>query len=281
MPGLEDEFGDIIAKARIGQGCSVSQLASKARMAERDIEAIEAYKLKPDREHVTTLADLLGLDPNKLLEIAQDNWAPPPVRVPPDVLMVESLVVPYAGYGENCYLLACTHTHAAAVVDPGGAVEKIDRRLKELGVTLDLVLITHAHGDHIGGLRQLVRDRPEVRIVNQQLERDSVVRGLGNPWEPVKEGVPIRLGDLAVMPLYTPGHTPGSTCYHVDGVCFVGDTLFAGSIGRPAGPQVFEEMLTRIRGKVLSLPDETALLPGHGPATTVGEEKAHNPFFKV
>ena len=141
------------------------------------------------------------------------------------------------------------------------------------------MLTTHAHSDHIDGIRQLASIYKGLRVACHQLERDSVTRDLPVSWEPAKDGVVITLGALTITPLYTPGHTPGATCYCVDGVCFVGDTIFAGSIGRPSGHAVYQQMLAGIRAKVLSLPDETVLLPGHGPATTVGVEKVPQPVL--
>ncbi len=165
------------------------------------------------------------------------------------------------------------------VIDPGGAAEVILSRLTELNLALDLVLITHAHADHIGGIKQLASAAKGLRVACHQLERDSVTRDLPVRWEPAKDSVGIALGALNITPLCTPGHTPGSMCHAADGACFVGDSLFAGSIGRPSNQAVYQQMLKDIRAKVLALPDETILLPGHGPATTVGAEKAHNPFF--
>lgn len=277
---LEDELGDVIAKARVGQGCTVDQVAAMTGLSAHDIQGIESYRLRPSPEEVARLAEALSLDPRKLADLASDGWTPPPMGLPRNGMLVETAGVPYGGYTENCYILGCTETCAGAVVDPGGSADAIATRLEELGLSLELILITHAHADHIGGLRELVADSPKgIRLANHQLERDSVMRGLAAQWEPAKDGLPIQLGSLSITPLFTPGHTPGSTCYHAENVCFVGDTLFAGSIGRPADRQVFQQMLSDIQNKVLSLPEDTIILPGHGPATTVAEENAHNPFF--
>ncbi|MHB9035856.1 MAG: MBL fold metallo-hydrolase [Armatimonadota bacterium] len=279
MSSLEDEIGDIIAKARIGIGRTTAQLAEATHVSVRDIESIENYKLHPAPELVDRLAKALSLDPIKLTGIAEDGWKPDPVDMSRDGFTVERVEVPYGEYAENCYVIELAESGIAAVVDPGGVSDQIVQLLADRQLKLEMILVTHAHPDHIAGLRQLISAWPKARIVNHQLERDSVTRGGSVTWEPAKDGVNIRLGSLSMLPLHIPGHTPGSMCYLIDGLCFVGDNLFAGSIGRPAGPTVYPQMLKALRDKVLSLPDATILLPGHGPATTVGEEKTHNPFF--
>lgn len=276
---LEDELGDIVAKARIGRGLTAQQIAGRTGLSEREIDAVESYRLVPDGERLKSLAAALSLDVDKLARIASGLWVPGPVNVPDDGPIVEGVPVPYGAYGENCYILACRATRRAAVVDPGGAVEAIVERLDSCGLQLEMALLTHAHGDHVGGLRSLLAGRPGVTVVSHLVERDSVMRGLSNRWEAAKDNVALPLGELSVTPLSIPGHTPGSSCYVADGVCFVGDSLFAGSVGRPGDRQGFAQMLNLIRAKVLSLPDATILFPGHGPATTVAEEKANNPFF--
>lgn len=279
MAVLEDELGDILAKARMGQGCTVERVAQAARLTPRQIEDAERYRYTPSAPELLALAEALELSPDKLTEMAAQGWQPAPVDLHRDGLLVEQVAVPYGSYHENCYVIGSTGTGLGAVVDPGGAVDEIGRRLSAHNLTLDLVLITHAHADHIGGLRALAAAWPKMRLASHTVERESVIHGLPVRWEPAKDKVPISLGEISITPLATPGHTPGSTCYLADGVCFVGDTLFAGSIGRPGDRLVYRQMLQAIRSNVLSLPDETIILPGHGPATTVGEENAHNPFF--
>jgi glyoxylase-like metal-dependent hydrolase (beta-lactamase superfamily II) len=193
------------------------------------------------------------------------------VVLPKKSTLVENIFVPYGAYGENCYILACPNTRKAAAIDPGGSVDEILQRLSDQNSTLDMILITHAHGDHIGGIKELVSAIPNIQVITNPLESHSLPN--------IKEYVQVSLGNLDIIILHTPGHTPGSTCYYTDGVCFVGDTLFAGSIGKPASQQVYEKMLSSIRDKIFALPDDTILCTGHGPMTTVAEEKAHNPFF--
>ena len=294
MPQLEDELGDIISKARSGLGLSVRELASGSGLSEGEIVETESYRLVPARARLDALARTLSLDPQKLAVIAE-GWSPLPTPQTPAGLAFETVPVTLGGYVENCYIVECVETRSAAVVDPGGAVDRIIDRLASGGYCLELVLITHAHGDHVGGLRQLIASKPDARVVSHSVERRSL--GKVAAWQPAEDGARTRLGNLEVTMLHTPGHTRGSMCYLVEphgerdqrgsnrgavqrsGVCFVGDTVFAGSIGRCASPEAYKPMLFAIRAKLLSLPDSTILLPGHGPATIVGEEKRHNPFF--
>lgn len=276
MP-LEDELGDIVAKARAGRNMSARQLAAATGLSEREITEIESYRLKPQDETIQHLADSLGLDARKLADIAHSSWQPRPGAEIPRSFVLTRVLAPFGAYAENAYVIGCAETARSAVVDPGGAVDKIEQHLLTHQLELCLILITHAHADHIGVLRQLAGAHPDVTITCSEVDRGSVMRGVHADWRPAEDGSETALGKLTVTTLATPGHTAGSVCYALDGVCFVGDTLFAGSIGRPTCD--YQAMLDAIRSKILSLPDETVLLPGHGPATTVGEEKAHNPFF--
>lgn len=279
MAELEDELGDIIAKARIGTGLTVDQLATLTGMSGRFIEKVERYQETPSEDQIRLLAENLKLDPGKLADIALNDWEPLSVDLPDQDLIVESLFVPYGAFGENCYVLASRQTSLAAVVDPGGSDDKIVDVLRRRNLRLDLVLVTHAHGDHVSGLPGLQTLQPTLRVSSTRHECRSLPLSSTVIIENIEDNATISFGNLNIVALTTPGHTSGSACYYVEGVCFVGDTLFAGSIGRPANKEIYKPMLTAIRNKILSLPDDTIILPGHGPATTVAQEKAHNPFF--
>jgi glyoxylase-like metal-dependent hydrolase (beta-lactamase superfamily II) len=224
---------------------------------------------------VIALANVLSLDPDKLTAITLDSWQPADVELPQNPVWVESIFVPYGAYGENCYIFACSNTKKAAVVDPGGPAKEILQILDNKNLSLEMILITHAHGDHISGVKELISAIPDIKVIMNRFESGS----LSDIRIAIEDNEQVLLGNLDISALHTPGHTPGSTCYYANSVCFSGDTLFSGSIGRPSNHQVYENMLSSIREKILSLPDETIICPGHGPMTTVAEEKAHNPFF--
>lgn len=276
---LEDEFGDVIAKARLGSGLSHAQIAASVGLNEPQLSEIEHYRLKPSEDVVRLLAKALDLDPKKLVETASGAWTPQPVNTSRNSFFVHPIHVPFGPYGQNSYIVACPQARLAAVVDPGGTVDEITNALHDQQLTLEMVLITHAHADHIGGLHELIDSVPEACVVCSPIDRDAVMQGMDCRWHPAEDGTQFELGRVRIKACATPGHTPGSTCYIADQGCFVGDTLFAGSIGRPASSAGYARMISTIKSKVLSLPGDTMLLPGHGPMSTVAEELEHNPFF--
>lgn len=235
------------------------------------------------------IAQALGLDARKLTRIARGEWTPqqhPELLAPhPELiegrgggLAARTITVPFGMYAENAYVFWRVGTRSAAVVDPGGATEQITGVLQEEDLSLDLVLITHAHGDHIGGLAGVLAQYSDATVVSSPVDRQAVMRGLSAKWSAAEDGAEIKLGEISIEPLATPGHTPGSTCFVTNGTCFVGDTLFAGSIGRPMSSPAYPAMLTAIRSKVLAAGGH-APAAGAWPITTAAEELEHNPFF--
>jgi hydroxyacylglutathione hydrolase len=195
----------------------------------------------------------------------------------------------------NCTLLGDEDSLEAIVIDPGDEIGRIHRRLGELGLRLKQILITHAHIDHVGGALKLKRltgapiflnenDLPLLKMMNAQ----AAWLGLDTPEtappdEGLADGLVVGLSRFPAKVIHTPGHTQGSVCLHFEPLKLLvaGDTLFAGSIGRtdlPGGD--FNQIIDSIRSKVLVLPNETHVLPGHGPATTIGEERDSNPFLQ-
>ncbi|MCK5826080.1 MAG: MBL fold metallo-hydrolase [Desulfuromusa sp.] len=193
----------------------------------------------------------------------------------------------------NCYIIGCENTKKAAVIDPGGNVEQILQRLHHHQLDLVMVINTHGHFDHIGGNRDLLAATAAELLIHQDdrqmldyAAEHAAAYGLKveispPPTRELIDGEILSVGELSLQVIHTPGHSPGGICLYVNDCLLVGDTLFAGSIGRTDLPGGDHQLLINgIKEKLLPLPDETRVCPGHGPMTTIGEEKQHNPFLR-
>jgi len=279
MP-LEDDLCDIIKKARTGLGLSIRDVAQTSGIAEAEIAGLERGDTPRDRTQVQVMAEALGLRPDPLVGIAIEKWQPAAQRGLP---WLETIHGSIGGYGVQGYII---HDGGEAVVidtgynAPAMIAALIKRRLRLVGICL-----THGHSDHAQGINELLTHR-EVPVYLGSDDRSLLnwrpqARLLSSP----DDGLIIKVGEKTVRSLITPGHTAGGICYQVEDpeqpLCFVGDTLFAGSIGRSNPSPLYRIHLESVGRRLFTLPPESRLLPGHGPATTVAEEWEHNPFVTV
>jgi len=209
------------------------------------------------------------------------------------VMIIDRLVV--GSFAANCYIVGSSSTKNGMIVDPGADAASILRRVQQLGLSITLVVITHAHIDHVGAVRE-VKEHTGARFALHEAEKGIVfaspVRMLTNlglspvksPPQPdmlLKDGDRIDIDDLHFEVLHTPGHSSGGICLAEHGVVFTGDTLFNSGIGRTDFPGCsHERLLSSIHEKLMVLPDETVVYPGHGPPTTIGDERTGNPFLQ-
>lgn len=194
-----------------------------------------------------------------------------------------------------CYILGCEKSGKAAVVDPGGDEDRILARVEELGLTLEMILLTHSHPDHVCGNRR-IKEVSGATIIAHREEAEFMARPeiknyfsmLGLEASPpvdrvVEDGEYIEIGEEKLKVILTPGHTPGGICLYCAPNLITGDTLFVGGVGRtdfPGGSH--DALLNSIRNRLLTLPKETVVWPGHGyggSRSTVGEEAVSNPFL--
>ena len=271
---LEDEFGDIIVKARRGQNMSQSETADAAGITESDLSRMEQYTLTPTESQVYKIAEALNLDGAKLLDIANETWEPAPIQAHENTdLKVITVSAPVGGRPVNAYILVCKSTEEAAIIDTAAHPDLILKQLDTNKVNLTVILLTHSHRDHTDGLIQLQNAAGCETYIHKN---EPKPKSVGKLHELVHSDV-VEIGKLMVTVLDTPGHTLGGCSFLTQSAVFVGDAIFAGSVGRPNIS--YDDEINSVRDNLLSLPDDVRLFPGHGPSTTVGEEKLHNPFF--
>ena len=199
-------------------------------------------------------------------------------------------VVVVGPYQENTYIVGSDETHEAALIDAGAQWQSIMKAVEDAGLRVKMILTTHGHEDHVGAVADVVEATGAIFSIHEKdaymLERNpdstSVIPDFRSPPEPdqyLKEGDAIEIGDLSFQVIETHGHTPGGISFYGHGLVFTGDTLFRGSVGRTdfEGGN-WEQLMDSIKTKLLTLPDDTMVLPGHGPHSTIGAERQWNPF---
>lgn len=265
---LEDFYEDIIGKAMRGRRLSIGDLSAKSGVATSWIERL----LKGDFDEVAAraIAPNLALDPDALVASGQKSWRPDPVEL--DGLA--GFDTPWRDMRVNAYLVWDPATRTAAAFDTGADAQTMIDFAKAHDLAINAIYLTHTHGDHIADLDRLARafDNPPVYVC----ARESV-----DGASLIDESHTAKIGTLKLKTRRTWGHSEGGQTYVISGlerpVAIVGDALFAGSMG--GGIISYADALRTTREQIFTLPDNAIVCPGHGPMSSVGEERHHNPFF--
>jgi hydroxyacylglutathione hydrolase len=271
---LEDHLGDIVAKARAMTSVSTAAAASTAGISEDELAMLEESGKIPGKMNYAALAPLIGLNAVKLEGIA-GGWLPSPKDLS-QWREVRVFTTTSEGTTVNCYLVWDEVSREAALFDTGFDAKPILDCIVENQLDLKYVFVTHSHYDHVTELPKIRAAFPKVRVRSSSKNAPVDQRN--------KNAEIVHLGGLRVTHRETPGHAEDGVTYIVGNwqedapiIAIVGDTIFAGSMGRgnPDGNLAKQ----KVREQILTLPADTLLCPGHGPLTTVAEEKANNPFF--
>jgi glyoxylase-like metal-dependent hydrolase (beta-lactamase superfamily II) len=271
---LEDHLGDILRKGRQAKGISAAAAAQAAGLAEPAYSALEETGRFSGQIHFPALGAALGLNGAKLEGIAK-GWLP----ATPNLSLwreLRQITTEANGMEVHCYLAWDEVSREAALFDTGWDAAPILKLIGENGLSLRHLFLTHLHEDHVAGMEAIREKSPKLHLHSNSRNAPPQHRNRPNDF--------LHLGSLRITNRDTPGHAEEGVTYiigtwpeDVPHVAIVGDAIFAGSIGR--GNQSWDLARQKVREQIFSLPDETLLCPGHGPLTTVAEEKAHNPFF--
>lgn len=200
---------------------------------------------------------------------------------------MEVKIIPAGIYDANCYILFDEKTKEAAVIDPGGDTDLILDEIKLLDANVKMILLTHGHADHTGGVVEL-RDKFKCSVYINEKDSEMIKKNIPiygkeneNGDKYISDGDILKFGEITIKCLETPGHTPGGMCFLTDKAVFTGDTLFYRSVGRTdfEGGD-YDTLINSINTKLMNLPEELYVFTGHGPRTSIGFEKKCNPFLK-
>ncbi len=208
-------------------------------------------------------------------------------------MIFETVVV--GALGVNCLILGCNETRQGVVVDPGDDVELVQKQIAGHGLSIIAIINTHGHFDHVGGNQQMLKHNKAKLYIHQsdapmlaRVAQVAAMYGLSAENSPapdihLEDNLVIEFGNQRLMVIHTPGHTQGGCCLYLDEqqILISGDTLFAEGVGRtdlPGGSH--SQLVQSIRNRLFVLPDKVKVYPGHGPATSIGHEKNHNPYLR-
>jgi glyoxylase-like metal-dependent hydrolase (beta-lactamase superfamily II) len=264
---LEDTLGDIIGKAMRGLGLAASTVAERTGLSPDAVAQLRDGAF--DESAARQIAPVLGLNAEALIATGRKSWSPA-------LVALEGLAQFNTAFDDmtvNAYLVWDPASKEAAAFDTGGDAGDMLARIEKLGLKLTTILLTHTHGDHIFDLDRLKEKTGAPAFVGEREPLDGA--------QSFAAGRTFQIGALQVESRLTWGHSPGGITYVIRGlakpVAIVGDAIFAGSMG--GGGVSYADALRTNREEILTLPDETIVCAGHGPMTTVGEEKRHNPFL--
>lgn len=265
---LEDNFSDVLGKAQRGIQLSDEQLAQKAGVS--DVEVTRVKEGQFDETVVRKLAAVLSLKPDALAALGKKSWYPKNFGEVPGLA---AFTTSYGDMTVNSYLIWDPKTNQGAAFDTGADCSGMTKFAVEKGIKIQMILLTHTHSDHVADLARL-------RSVTQAAAFVSKLEAIDGA-ETFEVSRKFTVGPLKIDTRQTSGHSHGGVTYVIAGlsnrVAIVGDSIFAGSMG--GGLVSYSDALRNNREQILTLPEDTILCPGHGPLTTVGEEKQHNPFF--
>jgi hydroxyacylglutathione hydrolase len=267
---LEDNFDDVINKTQRGLKISDADLAQRAEVSLEDLTAIKSGK--PIDAVIRRVARHLRLSAEALEVLAHKRWYPQQPVFPKGFAAFNTV---YGDMTVNSYLAWDARTKIAAAFDTGATAEGMLDLIHSEGLTLRYIFLTHTHEDHVADLPRLAAET-KAEVWASELEPAPLAGA-----KTFKENAHFHIGPLAIKTLLTNGHSPGMTTFYITGLSWplaiVGDSIFASSMGGSATH--FTEQYKNNREKILTLPRDTVLACGHGPLTTLGQEKQHNPFF--
>ena len=268
---IEDNFDDVINKTQRGLQITDEDLAARADISVDDLTAVKGGKALYGV--IRRVARHLNLGPDALEVLAKKAWYPEQPNFPRGFAMYNTV---FEDMTVNAYLIWDPRTKQAAAFDTGADCSAMIDTIKHDGLDLRYIFITHTHDDHIADLAKLAAAAPKAEIWAGELEPVDFPGA-----QTFKENAHFHIGEIAIKTLFTWGHSPGMTTFFVTGLSWplaiVGDSIFSCSMG--GSPTHFADQLRNNKEKIIPLPKDTVIAPGHGPLTTLAQEKTHNPFF--